>query len=169
MVARAFAACATAWTAALPLAALAGGVADAGWWMQAPALAAYAVGSFICHQNPDRSFHLLGAALPVCARCTGVYAGASLAAVTLGWSRVGCSRPPGLLTLTRTAASARRLLVLGTLPTVGTLVFEWSTGITPSNPLRAAAGLVLGSAVAWVIVSAIVGSQPDPASESRRV
>lgn len=29
----------------------------------------------ICHQLPDRSFHLAGKALPVCARCAGIYGG----------------------------------------------------------------------------------------------
>ena len=29
----------------------------------------------ICHQLPSRSFHLAGQALPVCARCTGIYTG----------------------------------------------------------------------------------------------
>src|SRR6185295_1848536 len=38
-------------------------------------LAVYAVGSVICHQLPERSFHLWAAQLPVCARCTGIYAG----------------------------------------------------------------------------------------------
>lgn len=32
--------------------------------------------SFICHQNPDRSFHITGHSLAVCARCTGIYIGA---------------------------------------------------------------------------------------------
>jgi uncharacterized membrane protein len=32
--------------------------------------------SFVCHQNPERSFHVLGHSLAVCARCTGIYFGA---------------------------------------------------------------------------------------------
>src|SRR5918994_6016912 len=34
---------------------------------------AYAAGSMICHQLPDRSFFIDGRQLPVCARCTGLY------------------------------------------------------------------------------------------------
>src|ERR1044072_9298952 len=34
------------------------------------AAAVYTVGSLICHQMPDRSFHWPGAQLAVCARCT---------------------------------------------------------------------------------------------------
>ena len=39
--------------------------------------ALYALGSHICHQRPERSFHLFAAQLPVCARCLGIYAGAA--------------------------------------------------------------------------------------------
>ena len=45
-----------------------------------PGLAAavvYGVGSFICHQLPERSFHIAGFQLPVCARCLGIYIGVS--------------------------------------------------------------------------------------------
>ena len=31
--------------------------------------------SFVCHQNPDRSFHILDQSMVVCARCTGIYLG----------------------------------------------------------------------------------------------
>jgi hypothetical protein len=41
------------------------------------------------------------------------------------------------------------------LPTVATLLFEWSTGSTPSNTVRALAGIPLGAAVAWVIGSSL--------------
>ena len=27
----------------------------------------------VCHQRPERSFHVAGVQLPVCARCTGLY------------------------------------------------------------------------------------------------
>jgi len=33
----------------------------------------YAFFSFICHQDPARSWHLLGSSLPVCIRCTSIY------------------------------------------------------------------------------------------------
>ena len=40
-----------------------------------PARAAYAFFGAVCHQMPERSFHLLGHPLGVCARCAGLYAG----------------------------------------------------------------------------------------------
>src|SRR5215510_4200237 len=43
--------------------------------------AVYQVGSLVCHQLSERSFHVWGAQLPVCARCTGLYTGAAAAAI----------------------------------------------------------------------------------------
>jgi len=30
----------------------------------------------VCHQMPDRCFHLVGQAMPLCSRCSGIYLGA---------------------------------------------------------------------------------------------
>jgi uncharacterized membrane protein len=108
--------------------------------------ALYAIGSFICHQRPERSFHLVAAQLPVCARCTGIYAGAAFGASVAAIS-----------TRVRTLAadaSPRALLVAGAVPTVLTLALEWSGLWTGSNAARAAAGLPLGIASALVVVQA---------------
>jgi hypothetical protein len=43
-------------------------------------------------------------------------------------------------------------VVLALVPTAATLVFEWTTGVTPANWIRAAAGVVLGAAVASLVV-----------------
>ena len=45
----------------------------AGAIFQVPAI--YAFFSRICHQDPARSFHIAGTALPVCIRCSSVYLG----------------------------------------------------------------------------------------------
>lgn len=37
--------------------------------------ALYGFHSFICHQIPERSFHVMGEQFGVCSRCTGVYFG----------------------------------------------------------------------------------------------
>lgn len=67
------------------------------WWATAPlALAAFALAvpwllahspeigfalqrgfSLVCHQQPERSFLLIGGAVAVCARCLGIYCGAA--------------------------------------------------------------------------------------------
>jgi len=110
------------------------------------AAALYLVGSQICHQRPERSFHLFAAQLPVCARCLGIYAGAALgSALALGarWrARV-------------TAVSLRLLLVSGAIPTAVTLVAEWSGAWNGSNGTRAAAGMPLGLVVALVVAQGV--------------
>lgn len=40
-----------------------------------PAGFIYRAFSFLCHQMPERSFHLEGQKLGVCSRCTGIYSG----------------------------------------------------------------------------------------------
>jgi uncharacterized membrane protein len=109
--------------------------------------ALYALGSFICHQRPERSFHLFGAQLPVCARCIGIYAGAAMGASAAALN----ARVRALAT----SSSARALLVAGSVPTVLTLVLEWSGLWAGSNAIRAAAGLLLGIASALVVVQAV--------------
>jgi uncharacterized membrane protein len=138
--------CATAaWAGALVLAPVVVGSAHVSRLDAALLTAVYAAGGAICHQLPARSFHLLGAQLPVCARCTGIYAGAALMA-SIGGARA------------RTAAggreSSRLILALAVLPSAATLVFEWTTGVAPGNWTRFAAGLPIGAAVAWLVRSA---------------
>ena len=106
----------------------------------------YGAGSLVCHQLADRSFRLWGAQLPVCARCTGIYvAGAIGAAVRVVRLKPDATDTP------RAARRTRTLLALALLPTAATLAFEWTTGQTPSNLLRALAGAPLGAAVAWIL------------------
>lgn len=96
----------------------------------------YAVGALVCHQLSDRSFHVAGAQLPVCARCTGLYVGA--AAGLLLWTlRLGVARP-----WPRTHVAA--LLVGAAAPTaltVATALVGWGD---PANGWRAALALPLG-------------------------
>jgi uncharacterized membrane protein len=47
-----------------------------------PAFAIYKTFSFVCHQIPERSFHIAGYKFAVCSRCTGIYSGFALAALT---------------------------------------------------------------------------------------
>jgi uncharacterized membrane protein len=142
---------AVAWAAIIPLAAFAASRPHAASFAYAFALGVYGIGHIICHQIPARSFHLWGAALPVCARCTGIYAGAALASIVV-WTRrrVTATHVAG----TDTAAPARRLLLAALAPTLVTLVYEWTTGITPAHWIRALTGVPLGAAVAWLIGTA---------------
>ncbi len=50
----------------------------------------------ICHQQPERCFWLAGIALPVCARCLGVYLGAAWGIIAWGLVRgPRCTKVPG--------------------------------------------------------------------------
>jgi uncharacterized membrane protein len=103
----------------------------------------YMFGSVICHQLPDRSFHLDGAQLPVCARCFGIYAGGAVAALA------ACRA-----NLVRFARWEAKLLLAAAVPTVLTVLLEW-TGVHSSNLARAAAGTPLGAVVALIVMAAV--------------
>ena len=113
-----------------------------------PAAFLYMLGSRICHQIAERSFHLDGVQLPVCARCTGIYAGLAIGTLYATFS-----------TSTRwgqtPARKARRVLVLGALPTLVTVLVEWAGFWQTSNSARALAGAPLGIAVGILVIAAL--------------
>ncbi|HSC29963.1 MAG TPA: DUF2085 domain-containing protein [Vicinamibacterales bacterium] len=106
----------------------------------------YEACGLICHQRPERSFHLAGLPLPVCARCFGLYASGAAGAAA-AWLVVqgegGSSR------------YFRRLLLWTAIPTAVTLLGEWS-GLAGFSPLtRALAAIPLGAALGWLLVSTV--------------
>ncbi len=150
MAARALAATAILWSATIFAAAFAAGrmrgVVPSGL-----ATVVYGIGSVICHQRPERSFHLWSVQLPVCARCTGIYVGAAGAALAGFIPRASQAR---------TTRAPRRVfplavLILAASPALATLVYEWTTGAMPSNGIRAASGVVLGGAVMAVLLGEV--------------
>jgi uncharacterized membrane protein len=145
LVRRTFLALSTLWAASIPLATFVASRPDSSSVSYAFALSVYAIGHVVCHQLPARSFHVWMTSLPVCARCTGIYAGAAATAIVLAL-------------MPRTSVEARsvrvdpkRVLLLALVPTALTLMFEWTTGVMPQHWVRAAAGVPLGAAVAWAI------------------
>jgi Predicted membrane protein (DUF2085) len=149
-VRRIFVAGSIAWAAALPLATLAAARAAASPLMSLFALAVYASAAVVCHQRPERSFFIGSHQMPVCARCTGIYVGAAVAVIVVAFRRGRpMCRPDGA---SRGADTQVRPYILFALtPTVATLAYEWTTGVTPANWIRAASGLCLGAAVAALI------------------
>jgi hypothetical protein len=152
---RAFTFAAVAWALMLPAAAYAAGRPAAPRIVYAFALAVYGIGSAVCHQLPLRSFHLFGAQMAVCARCTGIYAGAAAVAAAL----IREARGSGATLAARAsrgpasrAGGARLVMLVAVLPTIATLAYEWTTGLTPANWIRATAGVPMGAAVSWLVV-----------------
>ena len=159
-----------AWAAALPLATLAASRAAGSSFLAALAFAVYATGAVLCHQRPERSFFIASHQMPVCARCTGLYLGAAVAVLLVARLKgtpprilrtVGTPPPraPSVTQSGRARSSdgargfsrARTVLALAAMPTLATLGYEWMTGVTPANWIRAAAGVCLGAAVAALI------------------
>ena len=158
---RAFVASSIAWAVLLPIAPFAASQPAPAQFWYGLAFVVYGAGSFICHQLPGRSFHSWSAQWPVCARCTGIYFGAAVTAVI---TMVRLKPDPTYDSVT--ARRARVLLLVAALPTVVTLIYEWTTGDTPSNTIRALAGAPLGAAIAFIVVEAF-GYPWGPASRLR--
>ena len=102
--------------------------------------------SYICHQIPDRSFHVLGEQFGVCSRCFGVYFGilAGFAAYPI-WRSIDTTEP-----------LPRFWLFLSIIP----ISIDWSLtifGIWENTQWsRFITGLILGFACAIFIVPAAV-------------
>ena len=147
---RAFLAASIGWGVLLPVATAAAGHTDSSLGFSAVALVSYFVGSLVCHQRPDRSFHLFAVQMPVCARCVGMYAGAAGAALVATLSE--WSRPKLMRDEAAHLGRMRWLLIASALPSAATLMYELAAG-TPGNWIRAASGVPLGAAVAWAVSS----------------
>jgi len=121
----------------------------------------YAFASGVCHQRPERSFHLAGVQLPVCARCLGLYASGAMGAA-LAWAsarRAHAALDPRQARLVFAAAAA---------PTIVTVGLEWLGLVYPSNAGRAMASLPLGAAAGWVFVRMLLVEGRHQAAESYR-
>jgi uncharacterized membrane protein len=107
------------------------------------------IGSLVCHQRDERSFHLGGERLAVCGRCTGLYLAGALGAL-FGW--LGRARVP---------SNTRAILLVAVLPTLATIASEWSGFANPGNAGRALAALPLGALAGWLFVRMLrVEEQP---------
>jgi len=108
----------------------------------------FPIGSFVCHQRPERSFVVHGRQLPVCARCTGLYLGAATAA------------PLALAVATAMAVSrARWVFVVAALPTLITWTAEFAGLAHFSNAGRFVAALPLGFIAAWLVLGELRGAR----------
>ncbi len=108
----------------------------------------YLAGRVVCHQRPERSFVTAGHPLPVCARCTGIYAAVPLACV------LALAMPGGRGRRLWAWAGTPRGIAFAALPTVVSVAVEWITGWTDPG-LRAGTGAVLGFAGAGLVCASL--------------
>lgn len=110
------------------------------------ALKIYSAFSLVCHQIPDRSFHLYGSKFAACSRCTGIYAGIALA--TLAYP---LTRP-----LRRTDTPRLVWLFLAAAP----LAIDWALGYFSiwenNHASRFATGFLLGAVAIFYILPGLI-------------
>ncbi len=99
----------------------------------------------ICHQDPGRSFHLMGHPLAVCSRCSGIYIGFLLGVAVYPFLRRFNRKPP----------PPRWVLVVGILLTVFEFLLSRCGIINSDLFFRSLAGLILGSVTAFYVIPAI--------------
>jgi uncharacterized membrane protein len=110
---------------------------------------AYAAGSVVCHQLPERSFYWGQWKFPVCARCTGLYLSAAIGLAA--WAAVRRSRGRPIPIQPRLAIVVLVAAALPTLVSVWTAVFGvWDA----SNAGRALLAVPLG-ATTGVLLAAV--------------
>jgi len=109
-----------------------------------------ALGYAVCHRILERSFHLSERALPLCARCTGLYLGALLGFIC--FSRL--NRRSGLPTRRVWAILAPLALafIVDSLNSAAHLLPGAPGWYEPNNPLRLFTGLAMGLVVASLLL-----------------
>jgi len=105
----------------------------------------YEIASRICHQRPERSFHLAGVQLPVCARCIGLYVSGAAAALAASIGPAGVRSP----------VTTRNALLLAAAPTALTVGIEIAGFAHTTNVVRVFSALPLGAAAGWIFVRSL--------------
>lgn len=100
----------------------------------------------ICHQLPERSFHILEHQLAVCSRCFGVYFGLAIGSIVYPlWRRIDDIEP------------LPRFWLLASMVPIGV---DWSLGVfgiwENNHASRFITGFILGIACATYILPALV-------------
>jgi uncharacterized membrane protein len=113
-----------------------------------PAIASsiYKTFSFVCHQIPERSFHLAGHQFGVCSRCTGLYTGFAIAALVYPLAR----------SLQRTDTPSRLWLVLATLPLVIDFALGYFSIWENTHLSRFLTGALLSSVAVFYIMPGLI-------------
>ncbi|MBN1581774.1 MAG: DUF2085 domain-containing protein [Anaerolineae bacterium] len=123
------------------------------------------IGYSICHQIPDRSFHMGGHKLPLCARCTGTYLGVAVGFLSLAvlrrW-RAGEMLSTGMIMI---MVAFIGLMGIDGLNSYLSLWGNLPTLYAPQNWLRATTGSLNGialSMIVWPIFNFTLWKNPLP-------
>ncbi len=112
--------------------------------------------SAICHQIPDRSFHLHGFPLAVCSRCTGIYVGFV----------IGLMVYPFVRSLRESTMPSRNWLIAAGVP----MLIDFGGGFlglfNNTFPSRAATGALAGAAAAFYLLPAFISIFEDFSTEA---
>ena len=100
----------------------------------------------LCHQLPERSYFIDGHKLAVCSRCTGIYAGFTLALLLY----------PLIRSLRTTSIPARKWLILATIPTLVDFSLTFFGIWENTHTSRLLTGLLVGSAAVFYVMPGII-------------
>lgn len=135
-----------------------------GWLLYAPAAVlgkADAIGYAVCHRIDLRSFHIGVRAMPLCARCTGMYLGALLGLVFLGFTAPRRAGLPGRKMLVVLGAFVLAFAIDGTNSYLYLLKGFGDSPLSqipnlyiPNNVLRLFTGTGMGLVIAVVLAPA---------------
>jgi len=106
----------------------------------------YKAFSFVCHQIPERSFHLSGHLFGVCSRCTGLYVGFAVAALVYPLAR----------SLKRTDTPSRLWLILAALPLSLDFALGYFSIWQNAHLSRFSTGALLSSVALFYIMPGLV-------------
>lgn len=109
-------------------------------------LTIYKAFSYVCHQIPERSFFIAGHQFAVCARCTGIYSGFTVATLLY----------PVVRSLRQTDAPPRKWLFLGAAP----LAIDFTVGYLGiwenTHSSRFATGALLGAVAVFYVMPGLM-------------
>ena len=98
--------------------------------------------SFLCHQNPARSFFIDEMLLPLCQRCTGLYVGMGISFI---WLLINRYDKKGLLPRSVIYINIACILIMG--------IFGYHL-LDPGPGWRLWSGLIFGNAVVFLVLPA---------------
>ena len=106
----------------------------------------YKTFSFVCHQIPERSFHVAGHQFAVCSRCTGLYSGFAIAGLIYPLAR----------SLKRARTPRQLWLFLAPLPVVIDFSLTYFGIWQNTHATRFLTGALLGSVAVFYIMPGLI-------------